>query len=391
MTIKRFVKSIVSLSGYVDLKGATDSIRKNIYFRGPNVYILACAIIIASVGLNVNSIPVIIGAMLISPVMGPILGFGFSLGVQDIQLLKDSLRNLAVMVGISIAASAIYFLLSPLRLENPSELLARTNPTIYDVLIALFGGFAGIFEISRSEKGTVLSGVAIATALMPPLCTVGYGIAILNWAYVAGALYLFLINSIFIALATFVTVKFLNYPKVAETQEGVKTRLRTSTVAIILLIIIVPSVFSAVRIIKESNFRSHAARLVSDHKTIGKGFIYNYDVDFSTKPATIDLYMAGERLTAADKERLYSAAEHYGITRSQLNFREEAVNNRESITDTEIVRGILEHSERQVERLYETINTLNDSIARLNRQLKESQAAPSGGAADEVTPSGSEN
>ena len=130
---------------------------------------------------------------------------------------------------------------------------------------------------------------------------------------------------------------------------------------------------------------------MSDHKTIGKGFIYNYDVDFSTKPATIDLYMAGERLTAADKERLYSAAEHYGITRSQLNFREEAVNNRESITDTEIVRGILEHSERQVERLYETINTLNDSIARLNRQLKESQAAPSGGAADEVTPSGSEN
>ena len=366
-----FIKSLVSLSDYVDLDGANASIRKNIYFRGPNVYILACAIIIASVGLNVNSIPVIIGAMLISPVMGPILGFGFSLGVRDTQLLRDSIRNLAVMVGISIAASALYFLLSPLRLENPSELLARTNPTIYDVLIALFGGFAGILEISRSEKGTVLSGVAIATALMPPLCTVGYGIAVLNWAYVLGALYLFLINSIFIALATFVTVKFLKYPAVEE--EGKQTRLRSSSLALILVLIIVPSVFSAVRIVKESNFRTHAARLVSENKTIGKGFIYDYSVDLNAKPATIELFMAGEKLSSTDKEHLFQEAEKYGISRNQLRFREEAVNARESITETEIVRGILEHSDRQVQRLYETISSLNDSIAVLNRQLREAQ------------------
>ena len=207
--VKDFFRSLVSLSDYVDLEGASASIRKNIYFKGPTVFILACAIIIASVGLNVNSIPVIIGAMLISPVMAPILGFGFSLGVQDMQLLKDSLRNFAVMVVISILASAIYFLLSPLNLEHPTELLARTNPTIYDVLIALFGGFAGILENSRKEKGTVLSGVAIATALMPPLCTVGYGISIGNLSYILGAFYLFMINSIFIALATFVAVKYL--------------------------------------------------------------------------------------------------------------------------------------------------------------------------------------
>ena len=366
-----FIKSLVSLSDYVDLDGANASIRKNIYFRGPNVYILACAIIIASVGLNVNSIPVIIGAMLISPVMGPILGFGFSLGVRDTQLLRDSIRNLAVMVGISIAASALYFLLSPLRLENPSELLARTNPTIYDVLIALFGGFAGILEISRSEKGTVLSGVAIATALMPPLWTVGYGIAVLNWAYVLGALYLFLINSIFIALATFVTVKFLKYPAVEE--EGKQTRLRSSSLALILVLIIVPSVFSAVRIVKESNFRTHAARLVSENKTIGKGFIYDYSVDLNAKPATIELFMAGEKLSSTDKEYLFQEAEKYGISRNQLRFREEAVNARESVTETEIVRGILEHSDRQVQRLYETISSLNDSIAVLNRQLREAQ------------------
>ena len=379
--IKNFLKSIVNLSGYVDIDSANASIRKNIYFRGPTVFILACAIIIASVGLNVNSIPVIIGAMLISPVMGPILGFGYSLGVQDTQLLKDSLRNLAVMVAISILASTLYFVLTPLRLEHPTELLARTNPTIYDVLIALFGGFAGILEISRSEKGTVLSGVAIATALMPPLCTVGYGIAIFNWSYALGAFYLFIINSIFIALATFVTVKFLKYPTVSNGLEGSHNRLRSGSVALILLVIIVPSVFSAVRIVKESNFNTRVAKLVEENKTIGKGFIYDYNVDMTADPATIELFMAGEKLNFSDKERLYVAAEKYGITRNQLKFREEAVNSRESITENEIVRGILEHSERQVERLYDTISALQDSIAVLNSQLdayrrKEALNAP---------------
>ena len=144
--------SLVNIWEYIDHETADSSIRKNIAFKGPNVIILACAIVIASVGLNVNSIPVIIGAMLISPVMGPILGFGLGLGKEDKVLMKDSLKNFVVMVVISIIASSIYFLLSPLNLENQSELLARTNPTIYDVLIALFGGFAGILETSRKEK-----------------------------------------------------------------------------------------------------------------------------------------------------------------------------------------------------------------------------------------------
>ena len=166
--MKRFIRkiliyfrSLIHFSDEIDYENASTSIRKNIAFKGTNVFILACAIIIASVGLNVNSIPVIIGAMLVSPVMGPILGFGLGLGTEDAQLLKDSLKNLGVMVGISIIASSLFFLLSPLSLANPSELLARTNPTIYDVLIALFGGLAGIIEISRKDKGTVISGVAI--------------------------------------------------------------------------------------------------------------------------------------------------------------------------------------------------------------------------------------
>ncbi|MBR0030295.1 MAG: DUF389 domain-containing protein [Bacteroidales bacterium] len=366
--VKDFFRSLVSLSDYMDLEGASASIRKNIYFKGPTVFILACAIIIASVGLNVNSIPVIIGAMLISPVMAPILGFGFSLGVQDMQLLKDSLRNFAVMVVISILASAIYFLLSPLNLEHPTELLARTNPTIYDVLIALFGGFAGILENSRKEKGTVLSGVAIATALMPPLCTVGYGISIGNLSYILGAVYLFMINSIFIALATFVAVKYLKYPVVQEV-EGRRTRLTGRAVSVILLLIIVPSVLSAIRIVQESNFKIHASRIVEDNKSIGRGFIYDYSVDNTSNPPSVVLFMAGEKLTTADKERLYEDAEKYGITRSQIVFREDAVNNSETVSESEIVRSLLDHSDKQVERLNQTIAKLRDSIAVLNARL----------------------
>ena len=354
-----FFKSLLNFSDFVDLDNARQSISKNVYFKGPNVFILACAIIIASVGLNVNSIPVIIGAMLISPVMGPILGFGFSLGVQDKHLLRDSLRNFLVMVVISILASSLFFLLSPLNLEHPTELLARTNPTIYDVLIALFGGFAGIFETARREKGTVLSGVAIATALMPPLCTVGYGISLLNWHYIGGALYLFLINSIFIALATFLGVKYLGFPVVSE-ETGARSRLSRGALAVVLLLIIVPSVFSAVEIVKESNFKIHVAKLMEENKTIGRGFVYNYETNTSDDPFTVEVFLAGEQLTEAERERFYGAAASYGIPREQIILREEA--SYASVSESEILKGIYAHSDSQ-------INVLKDSIAVLSSHL----------------------
>ena len=180
---KQFFRNRLSVTDYIDVLAASANIRSNIPFRGPNIYILFAAIVIASVGLNVNSIPVIIGAMLISPLMSPIIGFGMGLGTNDTDLLLQSLKNLGIMVAISLLASTLYFVVTPLETANPTELLARTNPSVYDVLIAFFGGIAGILELSRKEKGTVFSGVAIATALMPPLCTVGYGIASLNWQY----------------------------------------------------------------------------------------------------------------------------------------------------------------------------------------------------------------
>ena len=362
-----YLKSLIRFSDEIDYENANTSIRKNIAFKGTNVFILACAIIIASVGLNVNSIPVIIGAMLVSPVMGPILGFGLGLGTEDAHLLKDSLKNFGVMVGISIIASSLFFLLSPLSLANPSELLARTNPTIYDVLIALFGGLAGIIEISRKDKGTVISGVAIATALMPPLCTVGYGISIWKGSVIFGALYLFTINSIFIALATFIAVKYFRFPAVESNEQRI--RLNKNAVYIILLIVIVPSILSAISVIKENNFKIHAEKVVTENKNLGKCFIYDYKATYSRKDPKLELFLAGETLTDEAKAKLYKSAEEYGITRSQIVFHEDATSMRQEFSETEMMKGFLEHTDQQ-------IKTLNDSIAKLtttlsNYQLKE--------------------
>ena len=333
-----YLKSLIRFSDEIDYENASASIRKNIAFRGTNVYILACAIIIASVGLNVNSIPVIIGAMLVSPVMGPILGFGLGLGTRDNLLVKNSMKNFGVMVVISIVASALFFLLSPLSLAHPSELLARTNPTIYDVLIALFGGLAGIIETSRKDKGTVISGVAIATALMPPLCTVGYGISIWKGQVIFGALYLFLINSIFIALATFAAVKYFGFPVVENTDESHR-RLPKHWMAIILIIVIVPSIISAISVIRENNFNIHAERLVAENKNLGKCFIYDHKATYSRKAPKLELFLAGESLTDEAKKQFYSSAEEYGITRSQIVFHEDATIMKQDLSETEIMKG----------------------------------------------------
>ena len=240
--IRNQISSIASLSDHIDTASAEKLIRSNIYFKGPNVWILVFSIIIASVGLNVNSIPVIIGAMLISPLMGPVFGMGLGLGINDTGLLKSSLKNILIMMGISLVASFAYFLITPLNLSNPTELLARTNPTIYDVLIALFGGFAGIFELARKEKGTVFAGVAIATALMPPLCTAGFGLANGNLVYFIGALYLFAINCIFIILATYIAVKYMKFEQY-EYKDAKAGKRAKRLITVFTVIVIVPSIW----------------------------------------------------------------------------------------------------------------------------------------------------
>lgn len=357
---KRFMRERLSLTDYTDVQAASANIRSNIPFRGPNIYILFVAIVIASVGLNVNSIPVIIGAMLISPLMSPIIGFGLGLGTNDTDLFLASLKNLGIMFVISLLASTLYFLATPLETDNPTELLARTNPSVYDVLIAFFGGIAGILELSRKEKGTVLSGVAIATALMPPLCTVGYGIANLNWHYAGGALYLFFINCIFIALATFLAVKYLRFP-VVEERDGTSRR-RIISYGLLILVVLVPSFFTAYSIVRENRFTTEARHFVKENQAIGGTYIYDYSTDMSVKPYTLTLRLAGEALGTEARAQLYANAEKHGISHAQILFADDATIEVRRLNEREIMRDWLASTEAQLRQR-------DDSIRALRQQL----------------------
>ena len=357
---RKFFREQLRVTDYIDVQAASENIRNNIPFRGPTVYILFAAIVIASVGLNVNSIPVIIGAMLVSPLMSPIIGFGMGLGTNDTKLLLRSLKNLGIMFAISLIASTLYFLVTPLETDNPTELLARTNPSIYDVMIAFFGGVAGILEMSRKEKGTVISGVAIATALMPPLCTVGYGIAKLNWHYAGGALYLFFINCVFIALATFLVVKFLHYPMVEE--QDTRSWRKLISYSLLILVVLVPSFFSAYSIVRENRFSMEARHFVKENKSVGGTYIFDYTTDTSVKPYTLTLRLAGEKLSNDSRAKLYTEAEKHNIRHEQIIFMEDATIEVRRLNETEIMKDWLSSTEEQLRQR-------DDSIRSLNAQL----------------------
>lgn len=356
--IRQLIKDTVNLTGYIDTEAAEKSIRGNIYFRGPNAWILAIATIIASVGLNVNSIPVVIGAMLISPLMGPIFGLGLGLGVNDMNLMKSSGKNLLVMVSISLAASFVYFLITPLSLSNPTELLARTNPTIYDVLIALFGGFAGILEQCRKEKGTVFSGVAIATALMPPLCTAGFGLASGNFNWFIGALYLFVINCLFIMLATYVSVKYFRFRQVEHEDQATGRKAKRIS-SILILIFIIPSIWSAVMLIRQNNFEDNATAFVEHSKAYGKSIIYDYRIDH-TDGSTIELFFTGEPLSENTRENVIRTAEEYGLKEENIIINDHTT--RENVNDLEVVKGIYDKMDTE-------IGKRDDEIRRLKEEL----------------------
>ena len=256
-----------NIAAYFDLSAdllpqeeAEAAIREGVSFRGTNIIILIIAIFIASLGLNTNSTAVIIGAMLISPLMGPIIGIGLAVGIHDFDLMKRSFRNLMAAAFFSIVTSTIYFLISPVN-EGHSELLARTSPTIYDVFIGFFGGAAGILAIGSKVKGNVIPGVAIATALMPPLCTVGYGLATFQVSYFLGALYLFFINSVFIACATTVGVKLMRYhlKDFSNPERARKVRNIVYTVALLTMI---PSCYLTWRMYRQSTFYANCDRFV---------------------------------------------------------------------------------------------------------------------------------
>ena len=353
-----FIREVANIDAYIDTEAAERSIRSNIDFKGPNAWILAVAIIIASVGLNVNSIPVIIGAMLISPLMGPIFGLGLGLGINDINLMKQAGKNLLVMVSISVVVSLLYFVITPLSLSNPTELLARTRPTIFDVMIALFGGLAGIFEQCRKEKGTVFSGVAIATALMPPLCTAGYGLATGNLASFLGALYLFCINCLFITMATYFLVKYFRFKKTeyADQGFGLKTQRITTFLIIVFLI---PSIWSAVILVKQNNFEKKAIEFVEAHRSIGNSIIYDYQIDHQDG-SVLKVFMTGETLSNSARNNLYIYANEHGISEQQIVIKEYITQNSQG--NDEVFKGIYERLDSKIGQYETTIEQLSNEL-----------------------------
>tara|TARA_B100001093_G_scaffold81816_1_gene73216 strand:+ start:10933 stop:12390 length:1458 start_codon:yes stop_codon:yes gene_type:complete len=253
----RFFKEILDFKAQTDRDSTINSIKEDISIKGATAWILICSIFVASVGLNANSIPVVIGAMLISPLMGPILGFGMSIAINDIETLKKSLINFIVMVSLSILTAYLFFAFFPLR-EESSELLSRTQPDIRDVLIAFFGGLALI--IAKTKKGTISSvifGVAIATALMPPLCTVGFGLATGNSVFVIGAMYLFIINTLYITLATYLVIKLLRFPMLNYANSKKRT-LIGRVIAFFSILMIIPALYTFLDVLNESKFNSSA-------------------------------------------------------------------------------------------------------------------------------------
>lgn len=277
----------------------TANVRKGITIRGTNLWVLIFAIFIASLGLNTNSTAVIIGAMLISPLMGPIIGMGFSMGVYDIALLKESLRNFVIMIVVSLVTSAIFFTL-PLISFDQSELLARTTPTTYDILIALFGGLAGMVAQTRKDRsGTVIPGVAIATALMPPLCTVGYGVATFQFKFMLGALYLFTINTIFIALASYIVTRMMKFQQNGQLDELHLKKLKRIMV-VILIIVTTPSVLIAISIVRRSSFQANSEHFVQEAFNFEKTFVVESSAEYRNGPdkqSTVEVRLIGEPLS----------------------------------------------------------------------------------------------
>ncbi len=335
------------------------SISKGVEFRGVNLWVLIFAAMVASLGLNVNSAAVIIGAMLISPIMGPIMGVGLSLGINDFDLLKKSLRNFALMFIVAIVTATAYFFISPLS-SNSSELLARTTPTTYDLLIAFFGGLAGMVAQTRQDRtSTVIPGVAIATALMPPLCTAGFGLATGQLRFFLGAFYLFFINSVFIALATYLVVRFLKYEKKVFIDK-VRERNVKRMMMIITLVTFIPSVVIGFHMVRVSLFEATADKYVAQVFNFPHTRVIECNKHYSRgkHPSQIELLLLGEPLDEAVIENARAQLAGFGLEKVDLIVRQA---NREDRID------IASLQQSYTELLEEKNRRIGEMTAQLSR------------------------
>lgn len=318
-----FLNTLFNLrNGEDDRQKTLCSVKNNISFTGANLWILACAILIASVGLNVNSTAVIIGAMLISPLMGPIVASGFALGMYDFGLLKKSLRNLLIATLAGLLVSSIYFFLSPFK-EVQSELLARTSPNIYDILIAFFGGLVGVIAVTRVEKGNPIPGVAIATALMPPLCTAGYGLATGNFKFFFGAIFLYGINCVFICIATFSIVKFLKYPLKEEVDKKYQKQVRYA-ISIVVLLMLLPSIYFAYRLYVQQKYQQSVNNFIEKEFTDKGSTIVYKKTNYNSNPKIIELAFLSKRFTKEEIDSLNTRLSAKNIPETKLIIRQDS-------------------------------------------------------------------
>ncbi|MGJ8660857.1 MAG: DUF389 domain-containing protein [Bacteroidota bacterium] len=346
------------------------SIRKAIendaVFEGTNLWILFFAILIASLGLNTNSTAVIIGAMLISPLMGPIVGIGFSVATRDLVLLRSGITNYLFALVVGLIASTIYFLISPIESAH-SEILARTQPTVFDVLIALFGGFAGFIAVSSKNKGNVIPGVAIATALMPPLCTAGYGLATLQIDYFLGAVYLFWINSVFIALATIISAYLLKFPTKDYEDKKIERRSKSILYSIVILTLI-PSIYFGYRIVQYQKFISDANNFISQEAYFENNYLLKKDID--EKSSTINLTYGGQKIAKEDIDKLSSKMKYFNLSDATLKVQQGfSLTDRESLNNLELkLQNALAVKENENKKLNKSIDSLNQ-IKKFNLEI----------------------
>ncbi len=331
-----------------------DEINKGVIFKGTNLWILIFAIIVASVGLNMNSTAVIIGAMLISPLMGPINGVGYSIATFDFELFRKSIKNFLFAIIASLIASTTYFALSPVSTAH-SELLARTSPTIYDVLIALFGGLAGIVAISSKQKGNVLPGVAIATALMPPLCTASYGLATGQFNFFFGAFYLFTINSIFMAIASVWISQLLKFP-IRTIVDPSRRRKINNSISIVITIVLLPSIYFGYKLVQKENFIRIANSYVSNVSIFEGNFLLKHDIDVNDN--VITLVYGGTALTENQKQNIIDKSKDFDIMNATI------------LIEQGLSLGNLEEKNIELYKLREEIANLNISLSKKNLEIE---------------------
>ena len=374
ISIKNYIKEFFDLRKSKENEELTiESIRHGVIFKGTNLWVLIFAIFIASLGLNVNSTAVIIGAMLISPLMGPIMGFGLAVGISDFEMLKQSFKSYLLTTVISVVTSTLYFSLTPLN-EVQSELLARTSPTIYDVLIALFGGLAGIIAVSTKEKGNVIPGAAIATALMPPLCTAGFGLATGNIFYFLGAFYLYFINSVFISFATYLGVRFMHFKR-KDFVDKQREKMVRQYIVVLVLLTMCPAFYLTYGIVKTTFYEASANSFIAKEFDFEHTQVISRKISYDEKE--IRVVLVGNELTQPELDKVHNSLKHYKLEDTQLTIVQgmNSDNLDMGMLKAQVMEDFYKDSEERLQEQQEEILRLRNELRnyttyhQLNQQI----------------------